>query len=82
MSIDTSPDAEKVQIGILARMSPELRLKAAIDLSQTSRKLLEEGVRRRHPEYSENQVRFAVIRLLLPKALLHEAYPEAEDILP
>jgi hypothetical protein len=44
--------------------------------------ILREGVRRRHPEYDERQIRLAVIRLALPEDLFLEAYPEAKDILP
>lgn len=63
-------------------MGPEKRLQAAIDLSQASRRLLKEGVRKRHPEYSERESELAVIRLTLPPHLFQAAYPEAEDILP
>ena len=60
----------------------EKGLQAAIALTQTCRKLLIEGVRRRHPEYDERQIRLAVIRLILPEKLFFAAYPEARDILP
>jgi len=80
--LDTAPEAEKVQIEIFRRMGPEKRLEAAIGLSQTCRKLLIEGVRRRHPEYDERKIRLAVIRLMLPEKLFLAAYPEAGDILP
>ncbi len=80
--LDTSPEAERVQLEIFRRMGPEKRLQAGIALSQICRKLLMEGVRRRHPEYEERQIRLAVIRLMLPEKLFFEAYPEARDILP
>lgn len=79
---DTAKDAEKIQIEILRRMGPEARLDAAIELSRMSRKLLEEGVQRRHPGYDERQIRLATIRLTLPKELFLAAYPEAGEILP
>ncbi len=63
-------------------MKPEMRLQVAIDLAQTSRKLVEEGVYKRHPDYGEEQIRLAAIRLILEEDLFLSAYPEARDILP
>jgi hypothetical protein len=79
---DTTRDAEKKQIEILRRMGPEGRLRAAIELSRTSRKLLLEGVPKRHPDYDERQIRLETIRLTLPKELFRAAYPEAGENLP
>lgn len=79
---DTTSEAEKIQLEIFRRMGPEGRLRAAVELSQTSRRLLLEGIRRRHPEYDERQIGLEAIRLTLPKDLFLSAYPEARDILP
>ena len=80
--LDTSPDAEKVQIEIFQRMEPEKRLQSAALLSETCHILLAEGIRKRHPNYNEEQIRLAVIRCLLPEDLFLQAYPSASDILP
>jgi hypothetical protein len=79
---DTTREIEKRQIEILRGMGSEGRLRAAMELSQMSRNLLLEGVRRRHPEYDERQIRLETIRLTLPRELFLYAYPEADDILP
>jgi len=79
---DTASEAEKVQVEVFRSMGPERRLQSAIALSQTCRKLLREGVRRRHPEYGERQIMLAVARLMLPEELFLAAYPEGRDILP
>jgi hypothetical protein len=80
--LDTSSDAEKVQIEIFRRMAPEKRLQSAALLSESCRTLIVEGIRKRHPNYNEEQVRLAVIRCLLPESLFLQAYPNACDILP
>ena len=67
--LDTSPDAEKIQIEIFRRMEPEGRLQSAALLSETCRTLLAEGIRKRHPTYNEEQVRLALIRCLLQEDL-------------
>ncbi len=41
-----------------------------------------EGVRKRHPDYDDRQVRLAVIRLMLPEELFLKAYPDAGEIRP
>ncbi|HEX6799638.1 MAG TPA: hypothetical protein VF116_18160 [Ktedonobacterales bacterium] len=51
-SADTSPEAERVQIALLRRVSPEKRLDLALDLSAWTLKLSLAGLRRRHPEAS------------------------------
>ncbi len=79
--LDTSLQAEQVQLEIW-RMGPEKRLQAGIAVSQLCRKLLAEGVRQRHPEYDEREIKLATIRLTLPEDLFLAAYPEARDIRP
>jgi hypothetical protein len=80
--LDTTVEAERVQLEALKRMGPEGRLRAAIELSHTCRMLLTEGVRRRHPEYNEEQIRLKVISLLLPSELFSLAYAESQNIPP
>jgi hypothetical protein len=80
--LDTTAEAEKIQLDIFRRMGPEQRLEAGLALSRTCRELLREGVRRRHPDYDERQVHLAVIRLTLPDDLFSAAYPESRNILP
>jgi hypothetical protein len=75
--LDTTPEAERVQLEAFRRMGPEKRLQADIALSPMGRELLAEGVRRGHPEYDERQVKLATIRLTLPEDLFSAAYPDA-----
>jgi hypothetical protein len=80
--LDTSLEAERVQIESFRRMTPERRLRAAAELTQLVRKSLAEGVRMRHPEYKDEQVHLAVIRLILPEKLFLVVYPHAKEIFP
>ena len=80
--LDTTYESERLQVEIFRRMRPERRLQAGIDLAQTYRKLLETGVRIRHPEYDATQVKLAVIRLQLGEELFLKVYPEGKDVLP
>ena len=80
--LDTTFESEQLQIEIFRGMGPGRRLQAGIDLAQTCRKLLEAGVRIRHPEYDATQVKLAVIRLQLGEELFLKVYPEEKDVLP
>lgn len=80
--LDTSAEAERVQIEIFRKMTPEQRLQLAAQLTRIHRKRLTISVRRRHPEYDEDQVRLAVIRSTIPEELFFAAYPHAKDIVP
>lgn len=72
---DTAPEAALVQAAAFQRMSPERRLEIALQMSEDLRQLSAIGVRGRHPEYTDDQVRLAVIRLWLGDDLFHEVYP-------
>ncbi len=80
--LDTSPEMERMQIEIYRKMSPARRLQVAMELTQLSRKLMAAGVRLRHPEYNEEQVRLAAIRLTISEKLFLAAYPHAREIVP
>jgi hypothetical protein len=76
---DTTPEAARVQLEIFRRMPPEKRLKLAFQMSDSLRELVASGVRGRHPDYTEEQVRLAVIRLTLGDKLFRQVYP-GQDI--
>ena len=81
IATDTTPEFTRLQIEIFRRMAPEERLRRGLDLAQTCRDLMREGVRQRHPQYDERQIRESVIRLILPRDLFHAAYPHAEEVI-
>jgi hypothetical protein len=72
---DTTPDAARVQLEVFQRMTPEQRLRLGFELTDSVRRLAAEGVRARHPEYTDDQVRLAEIRLWLGDELFREVYP-------
>jgi hypothetical protein len=72
---DTTLEAFHVQVAVLRRLDPSRRLELACQLSDYMREVSASGVRQRHPEYSEEQVRLAVIRLSLGENLFREVYP-------
>lgn len=74
MATDTTAEAAEVQLRVYQSMRPEDRLRAALELTAMSRHLLTDGIRARHPEYSEEEVHLAVIRAWLSPEVYREAY--------
>ena len=79
-SRDTSADADEIQLAAYASMEPAERLRIGLGLTALSRRLLEEGIRRRHPEYREEELRSAFLRAWLGGALFRAAYPDRPEL--
>ena len=79
-SLDTSEQAAAVQLAAYRRMTPAARLRVAMELTELSRQLLMEGIRRRHRNYDPEQVRLAMIRVWLGANLFKRAYPNAPEL--
>jgi hypothetical protein len=80
--LDTSPDIHAMQIERYRRMTGEERAHLAIRMTTQAWRVAESGVRSRHPEYSDDDVRFALARLRLGDALFREAWPNAPILAP
>ena len=71
---DTSAEAQRVQTEALRRLTMEERARMTFELSDNLRAVTEAGIRHRHPEYSDEQVRLALIRLMLGEELFQRWY--------
>ena len=78
LPLDTTIEAARVQAAVWRRLGMEKRLRLALEMIENARSLAESGVRWRHPEYSEHEVRLAAIRLRLGEDLFRKAYPGQE----
>lgn len=57
------------------------RARLAMQLSRMVRRLSEEGIRSRHPEFDERKTKLAAIKLAIGPELFSKAYP-GEDVEP
>jgi hypothetical protein len=73
---DTAPEAAWVQIEIYRRMAPEKRLRQVLQLGDSLCAIVASGVRSRHPEFSEEQVKLSVARITLGEELFRKVYPD------
>lgn len=78
---DTSLEAQRRQDAVFRAMGPERRVAAAVEMSESAFSITREGIRSRHPEYTDDEVRLTGIRLRLGDALFRAAFPHG-PILP
>lgn len=71
---DTTIDALRKQFEILGRIGIKGRAEMTFELSENLRQIITDGVRFRHPEYSDNRVRREVLRITLGNELYRKAY--------
>lgn len=58
------PDGQRVYLEGLRRMSPAERIRRASEISELSRELSRAGIRRRHPEMSDEEVERELWRII------------------
>jgi hypothetical protein len=72
---DTDMNAYRVQIGVYRRLGAEARARMAAEMSEDARRIALAGIRQRHPDYGDEQVRRALFRLLLGDDVVREMWP-------
>lgn len=75
---DTTKDAQLKQLEVLRNLGPAGRLKLTMDLCENLRSITKAGIRHRHPNYTEQQVTQAYLRLILEPELFQEVFPNCE----
>ena len=73
---DTTEEAYLVQLAIWRRLGDRGTAELSIRMSEQAREIAMEGIRHRHPEYSDEQVRHAMYRLTLGDDLYMAAWPD------
>jgi hypothetical protein len=73
MVTDTTPAAEKRQHEIFKRMSGERRLLLAMSFSDQIRDIAIEGLRRRHPSVSEENLKELYFKEIFGITITHRA---------
>lgn len=71
--LDTSSAARERQREAFRRMTPEQRLALAAEMSDEIRALAESGIRGRHPDWTDDEVREALVVILLGRDVAFRA---------
>lgn len=73
-SRDTAPDAERLQLAIWRRMSAEEKLRIVGELCDSVRYLAEMGLRERHPDASDDEIRMRLFSTWLDRRTMIQCY--------
>jgi hypothetical protein len=76
-SRDTTPAAYERQLALYRSMPPEQRSALALTMSDDIRRVAAEGIKRRHPDYSDRDVRRALVALLYGRDAASKLWPGA-----
>ena len=74
LSLDTDPEAERVQLEILRRMPPWRKAELIFDAIETSRSLAMAGLRHRHPDAGPEELHRRFLGLWLGEELATKVY--------
>ena len=74
---DTSRDAHEHQLRIYRSMKDEERAGLALQMSDDIRRIAAEGIRQRHPEYGDHEVKRALVALLYGVEAAAKVWPLA-----
>jgi hypothetical protein len=72
---DTSREAHEHQLRIYRSMTPSERSELALRMSEDVRLVAAEGIKQRHPDYTERDVRRALVALLYGKDAAAKLWP-------
>ncbi len=75
---DTTEEAARAQYERFREMSPGERGRVVVELSDMMHAMAEKGIRRRHPEYDEQSVRRALIRLTAGEEAFSQFFPDSK----
>lgn len=76
VSRDTTLEAARIQFSVLRKIGDVECGNMSIELSDGLRATIESGIRQRHPEYDDNMVRLAALRLAIGEQLFRQVYSD------
>ena len=69
---DTTLEAARKEFEILRNLGSEVRARMAIEMSDNLRRIVEAGVRYRHPDFDQKKIELEVLRLMIGDKLYRQ----------
>jgi len=79
---DTTPEADAAQVDAYRRLGGRGRAQVMFRLGEMTRRTVEAGIRKRHPDYDEARVVLALARLLHGDELVRQVWPDRDLVDP
>lgn len=76
---DTTPEMEKLYLSLLKQASPAKKMEMLTQLNAAANELAMCGLRKRHPDASQEQLKRMLAALLLGEDLAKKVYGDLED---
>lgn len=76
---DTTPEMEKLYLNLLRQSSPAKKMEMLTQLNSAANELAMCGLRKRHPDASQEQLKRMLASLLLGEDLAKKVYGDLED---
>jgi len=76
ISKDTTVEAARKQFEILRRLGAQRRAQMAFELSDNLRRIVEAGVKYRHPDWNQKKIKLKVLRLMIGDKLYKQMLKE------
>jgi hypothetical protein len=81
LDLDTSPEAARIQIELIRRMSSDRRARTLTDLCRMVDTLAEAELRRKYPDATDREVFLRLVARRLGSDLARRAFPEIKPLL-
>jgi hypothetical protein len=69
---DTTLEAARKEFEILRKLGPQVRASMAFEMSDNLRRIVEAGVRNRHPDFDEKKIKLQVLQLMIGDKLYRQ----------
>jgi hypothetical protein len=70
--VDTTLEAARKEFEILRRLGPQVRARMAFEMSDNLCRIVEAGVRHRHPDFDQKKIGLEVLRLMIGEELYRQ----------
>jgi len=77
---DTTLEAARKEFEILRRLGPLVRARMAFEMSDSLRRIVEAGIRNRHPDFDQKKIGLEVLRLMIGEELYRQMLKGTETL--
>ena len=82
ISNDTTPEAERYYTKFLRSLTGEEKVRMAVEMTETANQVCKQGIAHRHPNYTEEEIHYAFLRIIWGHELYAQVYPSGPFLTP